>query len=83
MDGRGRPVPGSCRLRAETVPDFVPRLRPAAARATLAGSDASSSRRSGCTAARSAGSLTGRKRPRAPCRGTTRNVVGTCAESSW
>ena len=38
---------------------------------------------SGFASSRSAGSLTGRKRPRGPWRGTTRNVVGTCAESSW
>lgn len=40
-------------------------------------------RRSGWTAARSAGSLTGMNRPRGPWRGTTRNVVGTKAASSW
>ena len=40
-------------------------------------------RRSGRTAARSAGSLTGMNRPRGPWRGTTRNVVGTKAASSW
>lgn len=63
--------------------DFVPNLRRLGRCYRPARDAASSSRKSGCTAARSVGSFTGRKRPRAPWRGTTRNVVATWAESSW
>ena len=69
-DGRGaRPVAGTV---PESCRDY-----------SAADGTARSSRRSGRISTRSAGSLTGRKRPRGPWRGTTRNVVGTWAESSW
>lgn len=71
--GRGQPVPGSCRLRVRFVTDRQPSSTTEAA---------SISRRAGRAASKSSSSLIGKKRPRGPDRGTSRNVVSS-SQAIW
>ena len=71
------------RRYARRVNAFVPSSRQVRSALRQSGDAATSSRRSSCARARSAGVLIGEKRPRGPRRGTSRYCVGTIAETSW